>query len=425
MSEKRVAGSLRAENSRLFLSFSFIVGALLALASHHAHAQYRAEASLDKVDKEGFYQIPLTAPITALLSADYANLRLYDDKGVEVPYLIRRETQADQMVFSPFPIASNRSLKDSCTIIVLSNEAQVTVSSISLQMRNAAVYKNAQLSGSDDGKNWYALKERFVLGGASNPEQTFDFTVVDFPLSNYKFFRIWIDDKEHEPLNVIAAGRYELKAGTTGYVALNASKISPAVLKEKHITRIDIVLGTAQVVDKISWKVKGLPFFFRDCTVFRQVTRKDKKGKTIEAFEFVASTSIHSEHEPAVYFDPVKTKTLRLEIMDGDNPPLEIEDVQVHQLQRHLIAWLQPGKNYKMKFGDERSMHVPQYDLASFQDKVPQVLPVLQVAAPVNIVDKDKSQPQPYFQSAIWIWITIGGAMIVLGFLSYKMLRGA
>jgi len=395
------------------------------LATSMLEAQdFKAEAKLSETTRDGFYQIPLKPAVSAYLNTDFSNVRLLDNKNVEVPYLIgSNEKRLVGTAFQSYDIVEKKILTDSCTIVVLANPEKTTINNISLIIKNAEVVKEATLAGSDDKKTWYALKDQFQLGYIDNPNGTSEIQIVDFPNSNYSFYRLAINDKTSLPLNILKAGYYTSFSEEAKYHPIPATRFSQRNDSVKKKTFVTITFDTLHFVDKVTWAITGTPFFLRQAVLYTERERTNKKGKSERYLEYLSDLQLNSHHENVCFLPAVKTNNLLLEIVNDDNPPLVISGVSASQTARHLTAWLRGSSEYKLKFGTP-DMASPVYDLEYFRDSIPDDLAVLDVNKVTELTSTHAEQASSsFFTSNIFIWGAILVVGIFLAFMSVKMVR--
>jgi hypothetical protein len=276
--------------------------------------------------------------------------------------------------------------------------------------------------GSDDKKKWYALKERFFLSNINSAIHTTELKIVDFPLSNYRYYRIWINDKKSDPLDIVSAGYYTNTTSAPEYFRIGNGKVSQAdsISRKQSYVRID--LDTVRMIDKVIWKVTGAPFYLRQASLYTERERTNKKDKNEKYLDFIASAQLNSADKNELFLPLVSVSNLVLVVENDDNPPVKIEQAELYQLKRYLTAWLKKGNDNVLKFGDG-SLAVPVYDLGFFKDSIPQNIVSLQ---PGKIIEKEKfteAESTTIFTTKSIIWVAIGGIVVLLGFMSIRLVR--
>jgi hypothetical protein len=390
----------------------------------YVYAQhFTGEAPLTPVDKEGFYRIPITPALAGFLKADGSNVRLYSKKE-EVPYLLQSEKlNSVSEEFKPYEIVDKRQVKNCCTLLTLRNPEANPINNIILSIKNAEVNKQATLLGSDDQKEWFALKDWFRISAVSNEQQTSEIRIIDFPLSNYAYYQLKIDDSTSAPLNISKAGYFKVNYEDGKFTPLNNITVLKKDSVNEKVTYVQISLDTLQWVDRLVVSMSGTPYFLRHATLLVQRERINKKKVTEWYYEEVLHFEVNSKQPSVLQWNQEKVKNLLIKIENDDNPPLQQASVGLYQLNRYIVAWLKPGEKYALKIGDA-SMQAPKYDLVFFEDKVPEQVPTLEPAQVVLFLTEQEKN-QSLLSNRFIIWMAIGLISVLLIAMSIRLINEA
>ena len=102
----------------------------------------------------------------------------------------------------------------------------------------------------------------------------------------------------------------------------------------------------------------------------------------------------------------------------GDDRPLNITDVRFLQLQRTLIAELQPGMRYTITTGDPKKS-APRYDIVHFKDKLPEPIAIIEHGTLIALAATPEGGPS-IAPARWWIW---AGLVVVLGLVGFMAVR--
>jgi hypothetical protein len=397
---------------------------LIVMVGKSFGQQFKASSPLPPVEKEGFYRVLLTPEISPFANEQFSNIRLTDEGGLEVPYLFA-EQPSNRIIqyFMEYKIERKLQLSDSCTIIIIKNPSDKPIRDISIRIKNAEISKNVTLYGSDDKSRWYAVKETFQLSNISSEISTSELKIVDFPLSNYRYYKVWIDDRDGAPLNVISAGFYEYKSEEVKYFPVKANTFAQADSTKQKQTFVRLNFDTLRVVDQLRVFVSGAPFYLRRGTVYTETESVNKKGKKIKSRDYLQDIELNSDSENRFDLPAQKIGNIVLVLENEDNPPLKFDSIQCSQLNRHVTAWLTPGKSYRLNFGD-KSLQAPVYDIDFFQKNIPAEPPVL-VAGKISSVNVAIAKAESFilFTTKSIIWVAIIVIIGLLAFMSVKLIR--
>jgi len=371
--------------------------------------KFKVEAPLPSIEKKSFYNVPLSPEITAWLESDFSNIRIMDETGHEVPYIIQVEQPAFSNVeFVEYKMEKTQQ-KNCCTTLTLINKEKKQMNNIILEVRNADVVKRATLRGSDDRQSWYALKEEFLLGSFSDSRRTSQLSILDFPLSNYEYYQVIINDSTTAPLNIVRSGYYNTNTDFGTYFEVPKVTLTSADSSKGRFTWAVVKFDTTQFIDKLEFDISGPAFYKREATLF------DKRRYPVKSLSFI------SRHHASTSLS-MKTGELLLQVENENNPPLKFNGVKAYQLKRSLTAWLEPGHMYKVALGD--SLTTPTYDREFFRDSIPDHPVVLQLGAVKKFIKPVVATTSPtYFTNRNIIWVAIILVIAILGTMSVRMIR--
>jgi hypothetical protein len=247
---------------------------------------------------------------------------------------------------------------------------------------------------------------------------------LDFPLSNYRFYRLQMNDSTSEPLNILSVGFYRHMHRSASYAELSPARVSRIDSAAAKQTIIHLVLGTEHWIDRIRIEAAGPPFFLRAGAIYETSAIADKKGRSKNNAAYLEEFSLSNDEHAIVDVPSVRTNALRIVINNDDNPPLKDVVVKVQQRKRFAICYLEEGRLYRLMAGTE-GMHAPRYDLAHFKHRLP--VNMLSIgAAAFSPIAKERVQSDEkvdFLQTRYIVWVAIILIMVLLGGLSVRMIR--
>ena len=401
----------------------WLIGTLLFPLSGFSQ-DFAADAFLGKPVENGFYKFEIYPSNSSWLTQGFANLRILDASGQQVPYIIEEDSEYITQKFVEYK--TRRTIDPGrWTNLIIENPDNKPIQNVHIRIRNADVSKTAVLSGSDDSEEWFALKDRFYLDPVRNPQNVSELRVLDFPLSNYRYYRLAVNDSTSAPLNIISVGFYKSVLKRPAYWQLKPASIARRDSVRLKQTFISVELDTSHFVDRIRIKAQGRPFFLRSTTLYQIHHRKDKKGKSHEVRDVIGELNLTSDGEAAIDIKEVKGSRFLLVVDNLDNPALAEIDVEILQLRRIGIAWLEKDKEYRLAAG-ALNMDAPDYDLPKFRSKLPvnmlSLTPLTLHAMPSKLTaDADDS----FLNTKSLVWIALVGVILLMGILSARLIREA
>ena len=391
---------------------------LLLIIGVIANAQeYGIMAALPEVPASDFYKIPVTAELTGYANDDLSDIRISADSNVFAPYIHQRGLgKTNPGSFINCTILS-KTTEGKYTTILLENPVPAGISNICLEIGNTEVHRYSALSGSDDEHHWFVINDSLPIPPHYSNNTGKYKAQITFPFSKYKYFQLKINNTNSDPLNILSASVYtsgKLVAPLFEYIIDPAPSVT-----QKDSNRISYIIIKNQapyLADSVSIDVTGPRFYERNATAYIMSGNNDSGN----LYNAVARFTLSSDQHIFFKIGSRKAATIILEIDNKDNPPLKVTNVTVAQEQQYLIAWLEKGKKYTLLAANPNAAP-PQYDLSHFKENIPDNPQVLSYG-PLTPVPKTKTATAKQ-TSNYWLWPTIIIAVIVLSFLTYKLMK--
>lgn len=386
----------------LLLPFVFI------MAGKSNGQRFANKALLEVPDSSGFYGIDITPQFSAFIKTDLADVRILNEAQKQVPFVVRDAAWVFiHSRFDTLPIIRNEVTDSGRSIIVVQNKTRGALTGMALVIKNADVQRNATLSGSNDGKNWFTIVENIYLSNTVSSDKDVYMQQITFPLSSYHYFRLSIDNNKNAPLNIVAA----VRTTEESFKAVDPYVENPGISfiqKDSSDNYSYIFLNNTQGfhIAKVAVEIKGPKFFKRQVSIETGAFSYSYTMETGMQYEFVV---------------PVfKDKKWSIRIYNGDNPPLTIASVKTWQSRKQLVTYLEAGKQHELVFNDLYA-HAPAYELQNFQDSIPANVKML-TPGPVEKVMTDASDEKKE-GNKVWLWITLGALILVLLYFTIRLVK--
>ena len=383
--------------------------------------EYKYSSPITTTYAKGYQQVDLSPQLLGLLNNDNSDLRLLDSNQKEVPYILRRENLVSMhSFFKEYPLLINRPQPNGTSVLVFQNQNKEVLKQINFVVKNTAVNKLARLSGSNDQENWYLIRDHISLHSMQNREQTRELKLLNFPKSDYSYFKLEINDTNSLPIQFEKVGYYDFQSidGRMTVTPLNIASAKDSLsvsylhLKSDSITR----------VERIRLQISGSDFYYRLIHFKQKKTRTTRKGKKQDYFENLGSFYLNSNTENIFNLGIVKIDDLYLEIENGDDQPLKIEQIEAYLLKNYLVAELDPNMPYTLAFGYPK-MPSPKYDLQHFADNIPMDIPTISTSTLLRHADKATNSTNSWLDNKWLIWTVIGIVGLILGIISFSMIK--
>jgi len=375
-----------------------------------AQKTFKYEAFLNRIDSTGFYKIILLPDIVSKSNDDLSDVRLMDQKGNYVPYVSEGNLpNVEKQKFVVFPQVLIDLPKDTGTSFIAENTGKQPVSTLWVKLKNTAVTRSVNLSGSDDLKNWYAIEEDIPLQDAVLTNDASYLQSISFPASNYHYLKLLVNDKSKTPVKFLEAGEYITKSTFPFYYPVSYGSFTKK--DTNKTTWITIQLKDNYMVNRLVLSVSNPAYYKREVSVYRV----DPQGRHLITLADLSSS------KNGDIFISAKTRNLALQINNGDNPPLTINDVKVFQVEHYIVSYLEKGTQYKLFTGNVNAK-APEYDLKFFADSIRNIQeigvgPLVRNGSYISHSAKTK------YDFTFVIWAAIIVALLMLSLLTWKMMN--
>jgi len=307
--------------------------------------------------------VKLSLPVETLDAARPAleDLRLYDDAGNELPYLIQRPVPVAKVVqnIKSFHV----SLTPSNTVIVLETGLTQPLDDVTLETPAGGFIKPVRIEGSTDLKSWRTLEQGQPVfrqpDGASRLH-------VSFPAGSWPWLRLTVDDQRTPPIPFTGA-----------YIRVSVTESAPgewmpAVIAERSEnpgeTRLALNLGAANLSLSAVQVETAEPLFSRQVTfAVPQISEGFIHEQTIGQgviYRVVIEGQPAVESLLAPLQSQVRSRELLLFIHNQDSPPLPITAVRVERRPVYLVFLARQAGVCHLLTGNNQCA-APHYDLAA------------------------------------------------------------
>jgi uncharacterized protein DUF3999 len=307
--------------------------------------------------------VKINVPVETLDAARPAleDLRLYDEAGNEVPYLIERFAQVAKsaQVVKGFQV----SLSASTTVITLETGLAQPLDGVTLESPAQDFIKAVQVESSEDGNHWQPLAQGQPIfrqpDGASHLQ-------ISLPPTSSKWLRLTVDDGRSPPVPFTGAlvhpAMGEPAPGEFISATITERDESPGE------TRLELSLGAANLsVASIQLETPE-PLFMRQVSVaFPEMSEDSISEETIghgTVYRVAVEGQPPSENLSVPLDSLVSSRELFLLIKNGSSPPLPISAVRVERRPVYLAFLARQLGTFKLLTGNARC-DAPRYDLAA------------------------------------------------------------
>ena len=296
-------------------------------------------------------------------SPGLADLRIIAGDGIEVPY--KFEVSRGERQRSSFSV----SLRDRgyvpgqyTTFMADLGQQGVLHNEIEIHTRASNFRRSAVVEASTDGATWARVAEQRV----------YDFTVaergfstrdtrVKYTDTTARYLRVQIADEGEGPLDIAGATVFFVKESAAREVRWSASMPGVARDIERRATVVHVDLG-APGLPSHRLEVRATDVnFYREVELESSFDGEEWRNLTRAAI-YAYDTPKFVGNSLVVRYPETASRYLRLVVYNEDNPPVNIQGVDVWGLRRRLVFSADPNQSYKLYYGNAEARR-PSYDI--------------------------------------------------------------
>jgi hypothetical protein len=375
-----------------------------------------------------WYSIVLPDEMFEKVSPDFSDIRVFaivnnnskKADTIETPYVIRTSEGTIIEKKSAFKLL-NQSKNDKGYYFTFETPVKTEVNQLKLNFKQQNFDWNLVLEGSQDQQEWFSIVADYRILSIKNEATDFNYSTVNFPPSNYKYYRITLKSDVKPELSDATLLFHEHKNAYLKDHLLFAGK--PAEEKRKKQTILNFALPTTIPLSYLKININEKVDYYRNFTI-EYLVDSVKTGKGwIYNYNKLTSGTLNSINENLFGFNSTFLRKFRIIIDDQDNQPLHINSVlassYVYQLYTRIST---VPATYYLVYGNKQAVK-PAYDLDHFIDKIPQELAKAALGPELFIKKTPRQTVAPLFENKAWLWTLMVVLIIVLGVFSFKMMR--
>jgi len=383
---------------------------VLIMFCGQASAQsYKNKADIDTILHSDFYAFSITPELSSLVKTDFRDLRIRDQKGNPVPYLIAGNIPVLRPdFFKPLKIVKNYITDSGRSVLIIENFPHESMDGFYIRIRNAAVSRTMSLSGSQNGMKWYSIIEDVNFERHFIQDRDSFLEKISFPLSSYQFYRVIIYNRKNDPLDIISIQKRISTEKPEAHNLVQNPSMSFIRKDSSKITWLTIANPKYFHISNFGIYVKSPHFFKRQVDIL--------KGGFLAGNFTISSDSVFHLSLP-VFNDSVFT----VKIYNEDNPPLDITGISTAQEAEKIITYLDSGKSYQLEMTNSDAT-APHYDLINFKDRIPEKVKQINILHIGNRPALQAGNENTRFKKG-WLWLSLIGVIIVLGLFTYRLAK--
>jgi hypothetical protein len=448
---------------RSTLAMLLLVSALPCPAAEPGAFRFLTDILRQDAGRESILAVTLDSDIFAATRDGLPDLRIFDGKDQEVPYLLEKATESRTQTVherSASEVISLRERDNAIEVLVRLDRDSPPADGLTVHTPVMNYERRLRVFGSDDGKDWSALLDNGLI---------FDYSrfmdvrngEVRLPKNRYRNLKITIfaiTDSRESPFMELTrrlkdgAEQERIERSTLERRPLRIERLELWHEANREVSRQDkradypIVAFRTEEDPKgkatiVHIRTRRQPLteltletsnrnFSRAAVVEKPVTqgiRTDWAAVARNQIRLIDFRGLHSE-DLTIAFPEHREEVYRIVIRNDDNPPLSISGVKARGNVYRTVFLAAPAEPYRVYYGSEQ-VQQPKYDMAAV------LLPLRQggdaVAATIGPqVPNPAAGPEASELTARRLWnnpLALGGLVVsmvaLLGWVLFRATR--
>ena len=368
-----------------------------------------------------WHSLALPSDIYGKVSLDFNDIRIIEiNEGdtLEVPYLVKKPKPRYEEV--DFEIINTTRANGGFYYTFEVGTGQ-TIDEIKLDFGLPGFDFKIVLEGSQDQQEWFTIVEDYRVLSIKNDLTDYQFTTVRFPKARFGYYRLFVPGTK-DPGLVSAVIRQSI-ASEVSYRNYEPTHMEVAQDTKEKQTVITAAFATPVPLSSLVLKVVDSVDYYRPVTVqYLKDSFKTEKGWKYN-FQLLYRGTLSSLENQEFRFATTVAQQLKVVVNNHDNRPLAPTGLtgkgEVHEL---IARFATPGDFYLL-YGHPNSSR-PNYDIKNFEASIPATLKPLSLGDE-GLIPHHPGQGRPLFENQWWFWLILIAIIGLLGWFSWKMMKGS
>ncbi|HXM18754.1 MAG TPA: DUF3999 family protein [Candidatus Tumulicola sp.] len=363
--------------------------------------------------------VRVTVPMTAFRrsQAGLPDLRIIDDTGREIPYVIDIERGSQVGGLREAPQSEYGFVRGSYTQVVADTGEgrKELIDTLRIDSSNANYFSWVEIAASDDETSWRVIREqapifkfrRDALAGTQT---------VSFPATRARWLRVRVLEPDAAfPIDDILVGYRQVRPAELAPWPL-AFKENPK--EDTQQTWLEADAGAPRLPGAVVEIDAQQVEYHRPV----RISVSDDAGTFTEIGEGVIASGASTQTARRIEFQEGGGRYWRITVFNHNDPPVTGLSATLLASPRHVSFRQEPGRTYRLLYGDNRAT-APQYDVADLTTAAER-----SAAPTVNLGAEQTNaayvDPAPWTeQHPVILWIALAIAVLVMGGLAIRTLR--
>jgi len=384
--------------------------------------EYTYKRELEGINDQ-WHTIELPKEIFGKISRNLSDLRIYgitiENDTIEAPYLLNisiGKTIINEINFKSI----NNSFNKNGYYFTFKIPAKATINQIKLDFKRDNFDWKIALQGSQNQQEWFQILDNYRILSIKNEQTNYQFTNINFPNSNYLYYRLRIKSKKKPLLENTKISLEEFSGANLNNFAVK--KVTVNESKPMKETIIDVELENTVPVSMLKINMADAYDYYRPITIkYLTDSVKTEQGWHYN-YSILSSGTLSSIEESTFKFNSTVLRNLKIIIHNYDNEPLTFKNLEVKGYSHKLTARFTKPATYFLTYGNSRARN-PNYDLNHLTSNIPDSLTRLTMKGEMVIDKKEVPITEPLFKNKTWLWALMAIIILVLGGFTLKMMK--
>jgi hypothetical protein len=420
-----VAGVMGAA---LLAAFATLADAPLPAAWKHWHYSRAIElpppdATIGETTGRGrLTGVVMPAELYTHTDTGLADLRVIDDRGTEVPYVISQRVRSFRSSTLPSTLRENSFSAGAFTQLVLDAGAHAPFhNSVEIETGEADFIEWVEVEASDDGHVWRRVEERApIFRFRKNAHEGTQ--VVHYSENNAQYLRVRILDGDRKfPVN--SAEILHQTSQPAERVPLQLALLAAAKQPAGRSVWSAELGDVAPLVTEVRFEVSAPTEFIRSVDISSSLHGQDWDPlQSAEIYRYPQGEAQQEQLAVAVNTSRGRWRCLRVEIVNGNDAPLAMAAPKLYITPQRIAFEQQAGRGYRLIYGQERAQGA-QYDLVRRVNAAQLASAVAGQLGPEE-VNTDWVDPRPWTETHdSFLWLVLLAAVMMLWYAAMRSLR--
>jgi hypothetical protein len=385
------------------------------------HWQYSAPIDAGAVDTGRLVSVAVPPGVTTRAARGWADLRLIDDQGREVPYVLRTRLATTTAEWRATRLLDPSVVPGEYTQAILDAGAETRVhNSMRLDVDDSEDFLSwVEVAGSDDAKAWRILRERAPIYSLRRAGMGAS-TDVTYPDSTARYVRARLLDGSRP--HRVRAGQLAYEVTTTAELVPAEVALAPTAGQPQKSVWMSGPDAPRVPVAEVRFDTAQSAF---DRPVSLETSDDGAQWQHIASGEIFRVTEHGTPHAAlAIRIPEASAARWRVTVYNRSDAPMADLHPALYAIRRRVVFRQEPGRQYRLLFGNPRAM-APDYEMARLTEPATlDAAPDATLGAAVANAGYSDGAPWSERHGGV-LWLALAAAVLVLGSLVIRTLRKA